>query len=260
MSGAAILALKLVLSPLLVGMASLAGRRWGSEIGGWLVGIPFTSGPIAFFLALSPGPRFAAAAAGGIMAGTASQAVFCLAYAWVARRFGWAPSLIAATAGFLVMTLLLSIVHVSTWIAFAAIIAVLLVSLALMPGRDTERRAPIEYPAWDIPARMAVATFFVVALTAVAPLLGPRFAGLLAPFPLYATVLATFAHRLQGAAPAVGVLRGLLLGCFAFAAFFLTLAQLLAGQGVAIAFAAAVFVVLCVQGASLTVGRRLRIA
>jgi hypothetical protein len=42
------LALKLVLTPVLVGAASLAGRRWGSAIGGWLIGIPFTSGPIAF--------------------------------------------------------------------------------------------------------------------------------------------------------------------------------------------------------------------
>jgi len=107
---------------------------------------------------------------------------------------------------------------------------------------------------------MAVATAFVVALTAVAPLLGPRLAGLAAPFPLYATVLATFAHRIQGAAPAIGVLRGLLLGLFAFAAFFLTLAELLAGQGVALAFVAAAAVLLVVQGGSLAVGRRLRLA
>ncbi len=75
------------------------------------------------------------------------------------------------------------------------------------------------------------------------PLLGPRLAGLIAPFLLYATVLATFAHRVQGAAPAVGVLRGLLLGLFAFAAFL-----------------AAIVVALALQGASLALVRRLRIA
>lgn len=261
MSAGAILALKLVLTPLLVGLASLAGRRWGSEIGGWLVGIPFTSGPIAFFLALSPGPRFAAAAAAGIMAGTASQAVFCLLYSWVASRGGaWGPSLIVATAGFLAATFLLNLVLVPTWIAFAAMIAVLVVSIALMPGRGNSGHESLAFPRWDIPARMGVATAFVVALTAVAPLLGPRLAGLVAPFPLYATVLATFAHRIQGAAPAIGVLRGLLLGLFAFAAFFLTLAELLVGQGIALAFAAASLAVLLVQGASLAVGRRLRLA
>jgi len=261
MNAGAIFALKLVLTPLLVGLASLAGRRWGSEVGGWLVGVPFTSGPIAFFLALSPGPRFAAAAAAGIMAGTASQAVFCLLYSWVASRGGgWGPSLIAATSGFLAATFVLNQVLVPTWIAFAAIIAVLVVSIVLMPGRGKPGQESLGFPRWDIPARVAVATAFVVALTAVAPLLGPRLAGLVAPFPLYATVLATFAHRIQGAVPAIGVLRGLLLGLFAFAAFLLTLAELLAGQGVALAFVAAAAVLLVVQGGSLAVGRRLRLA
>src|SRR5207247_8747661 len=54
------LALKLVLTPVLVGAASLAGPRWGSAVGGWLIGMPFTSGPIVSFLAPHPGPAFAA--------------------------------------------------------------------------------------------------------------------------------------------------------------------------------------------------------
>ena len=76
MSPAGALALKLVLTPILVGAASLAGRRWGAAVGGWLVGIPFTSAPIAFFLAVDFGQKFAAPAAAGIMDGTASQAAF----------------------------------------------------------------------------------------------------------------------------------------------------------------------------------------
>jgi hypothetical protein len=33
------LALKLVLTPTLIGAASLAGRRWGPAVSGWLVGL-----------------------------------------------------------------------------------------------------------------------------------------------------------------------------------------------------------------------------
>jgi hypothetical protein len=221
------LALKLVLTPVLVGGASLASRRWGSAIGGWLVGIPFTSGPIAFFFALDPGPRFAAGAAAGILAGTASQAAFCLGYAWTAQRRGWVLSLVAATAVFGVVTVVLRPLALPTPVYFVAVLAVLAVSLSLMPRVSRRSNASIEFPRWDIPARMIVATVFVVVLTSAAPLLGPRLAGLLAPFPLYAGVLATFAHRVEGTAPAVGVLRGLLLGLFAFAAFFLVLAEVL---------------------------------
>ena len=43
-----VLALKLILTPLLIGGASLAARRWGPAIGGWLVSLPLTSGPVTF--------------------------------------------------------------------------------------------------------------------------------------------------------------------------------------------------------------------
>lgn len=259
MNPAGALALKLVLTPVLVGAASLAGRRWGSAIGGWLIGIPFTSGPIAFFLALQPGPSFAAEAAMGIMAGVASQALFCLGYAWAAQRAGWLPSLLAATAAYGVTTALLDLFVAPAPALFVVMILVLVVSLFLMPGQPTRSVEPIAFPRWDLPARMVVATAFVIALTTAAPLLGARLAGLLAPFPLYGSVLAGFAHRIQGAGQAVAVLRGLLLGLFAFAFFFLVLALLLP-TGIALAFGFAIAVALLVQGASLVAGRRLGLA
>ena len=259
MNPAGALALKLVLTPVLVGAASLAGRRWGSALGGWLVGIPFTSGPIAFFLALDFGPRFAANAAVGIIAGAASQAAFCLGYAWAAQRAGWPASLLAASLAFAAAIAVVSAVLLPAPGLFLVIIVALVVSLFLMPGYTMRSVEQIDFPTWDLPARMVVATAFVVVLTAAAPFLGARLAGFLAPFPLYATVLAVFAHRIQGSGPAVGVLRGLLLGLFAFASFFLTRALLLP-EGVATAFAAAIVVALAVQGASLVVGRRVGLA
>jgi hypothetical protein len=259
LSPAGALALKLVLTPVLVGAASLAGRRWGPAVGGWLIGIPFTSGPIAFFLALSPGPRFAAAAAVGIMAGAMSQAAFCLAYSWVALRSAWALSLLAATIAYAAATVVLDAVLLPVPPLFGVIIVVLVISLVLMPGQAGRLFDRVEFPRWDIPARIVVATSFVIVLTAAAPLLGARLAGLLAPFPLSGGVLAGFAHRIQGADPAVGVLRGLLLGLFAFATFFLALTLLLPA-GIAVAFALAIAAAVLVQGASLLIGRRVGLA
>jgi hypothetical protein len=66
------LILKLVVTPALIGAASLAGRRWGAAVGGWLVGIPLTSAPIALFLALDHGAHFAASASVGMLLGTIS--------------------------------------------------------------------------------------------------------------------------------------------------------------------------------------------
>src|SRR5262245_26458685 len=135
-----------------------------------------------------------------------------------------------------------------TLLAFGAF-ASLVVALRLLP-----MRAPVlvvvPSPRWDLPARMVIATALVVTITSLAPLLGPRLSGVLATFPVYAAILTVFAHR-AGAAPAVHVLRGLLIGLFAFSGFFVVLGALVERIGVAAAFAAAVVSAVTIQAISL---------
>ncbi|MFN8474301.1 MAG: hypothetical protein U0822_19055 [Anaerolineae bacterium] len=252
----ATLILKLLLTPTLIGAASLAGRRWGPALSGWFVGLPFTSGPLTFFLALSQGASFAQAAAMGTLAGGISQAAFCLTYAWLARRSGWALTLLASTLAFLVATAALQRVSLPLAALVAFVVIVLAVTLQLMPRAWKAAAPPAQPPWWDVPARMAIATTFVLILTALAPLLGPQLTGLLAPFPLYATILAAFAHQQQGSPAAASVLRGLLMGLFAFTGFFAVLAALLDQVSIPLAFAAAIIVALIIQGATLWVLQR----
>jgi hypothetical protein len=246
-----LLILKLVLTPVLIGAASLAGRRWGPAVSGWLVGLPLTSGPIAFFLVLNEGPSFARAASIGTLAGAISQACFCLAYGWLGVRLRWPVSLLAGSVAFAASTVALRSLHLPLPALFIAVVLALIVALELMPRRPERGSPSVAVPRWDIPARMIVATAYVVLLTALAPALGPRLTGLLSPFPLYAAVLAVFAHHLQGPEAAASVLHGLLLGLFSFAAFFLVLAGLLERAGVLTAFAAAIVAALACQGGSL---------
>src|SRR5262249_10571930 len=98
------LLLKLALTPALIAAASLAGRRWGPSVSGWIVGLPFTSGPIALFLALDHGTDFACDAALGTLAGTISQAAFCLAYAHLASRGAWMVCAVTGSIVFLGVT------------------------------------------------------------------------------------------------------------------------------------------------------------
>src|SRR5262249_59289494 len=81
--------LKVALAPALILLATLAGRRWGPAVGGWLAGLPLTSAPVSFILALEQGPGFAARAALGTLFGLVSLAAFCLAYGKASRRLGW---------------------------------------------------------------------------------------------------------------------------------------------------------------------------
>ena len=100
-----ILALKLMLTPLLISIATLSGRRWGPSVSGWLIGFPLTSGPVSLILALQNGADFAGHNAVGIMAGQLSVLSFCVVYSLSARRYGWPVSLASAVAAFGACTL-----------------------------------------------------------------------------------------------------------------------------------------------------------
>jgi hypothetical protein len=251
------LALKLLLTPTLIGAVSLAGRRWGPGVSGWLVGFPLTSGPIAFILALDHGVAFAAAAAAGSMAGAIAQAAFCVVYGRSAARWHWGPALLAGTLAFAAAAIALRSLTLAVVPLALAVVVVLVVALRLLP-HDARGARATPLPRWDIPARIVVTTAIVLTLTSVAHVLGPQLTGLLATFPLYGAILAGFAHHLQGPGPAIRVLRGLLLGLFAFAGFFFVLALLLEPVGVAGGFAAAVAAVLALQGAALWALRQTR--
>jgi len=250
------LILKLVVTPALIGAASLAGRRWGAAVGGWLVGIPFTSAPIALFLALDHGASFAASASVGMLLGTISQAVFCLAYSWSAGRgVSWLASFGFGCVGFAASTLVLRVLGVPLVPASLATLVALVVALFLAPRApdksDGSEGPATSLPRWDIPARMVVATVFVLLVTAVAPVLGPYLSGLLSPFPLFGAVLVVFVHRSEGATSAMKLLRGLLFGLFAPAGFFMALSALIEPLGIGLGFAAATATALVAQGFTL---------
>ena len=251
------LILKLVLTPALIGAASLAGRRWGAAVGGWLVGIPLTSAPIALFLALDHGPSFAASASVGMLLGTISQAIFCLAYSFCAGRgVPWLASFGSGCVGFVASTVVLHLLgSVPLMAASLATLMALVVVLLLVPRTpeksDESASSATSLPRWDIPARMVVATVFVVLLTAIAPVLGPYLSGLLSPFPLFGAVLVVFVDRSEGATSAMKLLRGLLFGLFAPAGFFMALSALIEPVGIGLGFAAATATALVVQGFTL---------
>jgi hypothetical protein len=244
------LALKLVVTPALIGAATLAGRRWGQSIGGWLVGLPLTTGPVAFFIALDQGEPFAAAAALGSLAGAAAEAAFCIAYGWLAVRGTWPLALLGGSAAFAAVGVALQALALGPLPLLLIGLGALALALCLMPATGPAP-APARPPRGDLAARMMLATAIVLLITAFAPRLGARLSGLLATYPLFAAILAAFAHRLQGTPAAVGVLRGLLFGLFAFAVFCFVLGVSLVRLGIPGAFAGAIAVALLVHGIAL---------
>jgi len=233
-----LLILKLVLTPLLIALVTWVGRRWGPGVGGWLMGFPLTSGPVSALLALEYGRAFAAHAAVGTIGGQAADCLFCLVYCLVSQYTGWPLSALAAIVSFFVSIFIWNGVQLSLLFTFA--IAVLTISLVfwLLPNRSAALKASAT-PSWDLPARMIAAAAFVVLLTTFANTLGARLSGLLSPFPLFTVVIAVFTHHQQGAAASTQLLRGVVLGGFAFATFFIVVAVLLPVTGLGWTYLAA---------------------
>lgn len=249
-----LLLFKLTLPPLLILVASLVGRRWGDAIGGWMVGLPLTSGPVAAFLAIQYGADFAAVATNGSLIGTAAQAFFCLGYAALAQH-GWPAALLAGTVVYGVSAFLIQAAPLPHWGFFAAALAALTLAARHIPNQASSP-ARIAAPWWDLPARMVVVTALVVTLTAVAAAVGAKVAGVLSGFPIFGTILAIFAHRAKGAPMAIQVLRGMVLALYGFATFFFVLGLLLVKLGILPAFLAALGSTLLVQAGALKIIQR----
>jgi len=246
-----VLALKLILTPLLIGGASLAARRWGPATGGLIVALPLTSGPVALFLALDNGAAFAAEAVVGSLGGLVAIVAFSLAYAAAGPRFGSGAGIAAAGIAFAVVGLLVRpLLETGAWLVLALVVVSVAAGLRLLPSGG-EWHAPPAHPWWDLPARMTAATALVVGLTAIAPVLGPHTSGLVATFPVYVAVMAVFTQRHQGPAAAVDVLRGLLAGLFGTAAFYVVINLAVVPLGIAPAFLIATAITLGIQAIAL---------
>ncbi len=250
-----LLALKLFLAPLLIGLVSIASRRWGPAVGGWLVSLPLTSAPVILFLAIDQGTAFASSAAQDTMLGIISVASFCLVYCWFSFRFGWQLSMLAGWIAFFALTFIEESVIFSLFFSLAIVTVFLIVVLTLMPKSQSKDLAIIP-PRWDTPLRMLVATGFVLGLTGAASILGPQLSGLLAPFPMFTTILAVFTHHFQGADFTRRLLRAVVTGSFTFVTFFLVISLLVNRWGIAVAFGLALLAALVIHSASLFVIRR----
>ena len=250
-----ILALKLIMAPLIIGSASLAGRRWGPAVSGWIVGMPLTSGPVIFFVALSNGTTFAENAALGVLSGGISLVLYALTYSWIATRFPWYVSIAASLTVFSLSTLYLQTISVPLLTIVPVVALAIVAGLTFMPKGEVEQ-GESKLSQWDIPIRILIGTSFILLITGIAPLIGSRMTGLLTTIPLYVTILSIFAHRDHGPAAAAHVLRGLLYGMFAFTGFFLVLSLLIENSSLAVSFGLATLTALVVQGISLVVLRK----
>jgi len=243
-----LLAVKLLLAPSFVVGASLIARRYGPRVGGLIAGLPVVAGPILLAYALAHGRAFAAGAAAGTLLGLVSLIAFVVVYGRLAPRVFWGASMLAGWLAFAAGTAVFSELSLPVGGALALAGVAVAAGLAALPRAGRDRLLHASPPRWDLPVRAACALALVLTLTAVSGWLGPQLSGLLAPFPIIATVLATFTHAQRGADELLTLLRGLVSGFVAFALFCFTLAATLHHLDTGAAFALATALALITQG------------
>lgn len=227
--------LKLALVPLVVWLASIAGRRWGHAATGWISGLPLIAGPISVFLALDQGVQFAADSAAATLQVTAAGALHCFVFAHASRRFGWLASLLFGWASFVAAAAVLGAVPLPPLAGAGITVVGLGLMLAKLP-RVRREIGPVAIPNSELVVRVAAALAIAAAVTLGATFLGPHLSGILLAFPITGSVLPAFALALHGSDATVRLLAGFLSGLFAFAAFHLVVATALPALGVLAGF------------------------
>jgi hypothetical protein len=246
-----LLLLKATLSPLLIAAVTVAARRWGPRVGGFLLGLPIVAGPTLGFYAVEQGSDFAAVAVRATLLGLVAVGVFCIVYAHAATRAPWPVCLALGWSAFGIVTAASPGVSLPLVASFVAGVAALFAARSLLPA-STDVTPVARPPRWDLAMRMVSAALLVSILTAAADSLGPLWSGVLTPFPVAVSIMVAFTHAQNGAGAAARFLHAFLPGLATFAVFCLVLALTLNRAPVAVAFATALAVQIGTQAVYLS--------
>ena len=238
------IAIKLLAVPVVIWLASWAGRRWGHRISGLISGFPLIAAPIVLFLSIDAPRAFIADVSWVTMTVAPAIGVHCFVYGWLSRlrlprNIHWVVCLLLAWAACVTVEWLLSAAPLKGVAGAALALGQMLLLAALMPRAQANPQMP-RIPAAEMAVRMGAALLIAGSVMLGAETFGPRVSGMLLAFPITASVLPVFTLYLYGADATIRLLSGFITGLIGFVAYFFAFASLVEVQGPAIAFFAGV--------------------
>ncbi len=217
--------LKILLSTLLVGAATLVQRRYGHRASGFLVGLPITTAPYLLLVAIEHGTRFTIHSAQGVLQGQIALVLFIVAYGHAPRTWPWWLTLSSVTVLCLLATILVSQHLLPPLATFAVLVLIWWGAVKTWPTTSLEN-SRVEHASWELPVRLLVTLTILVGLTNIAPRLGATLSGGLATLPVISLVLCGATHRRFGPTGPRQFLRGLLISLPGSTSFSLAVALL----------------------------------
>jgi hypothetical protein len=233
-----LLVLKLALVPFAVWLASLAARRWGHAVSGYLGGFPMIGGPITLYLAIDHGAEFAARSALVTLAAIAGQAAHMLAFSWAGRARGAIAGLLAGWAAYAAVSTGVGAMPLDSTGALAIAVGGLLAMARFLPNPRGAVTLPAIPPA-ELWLRLAAALGLAAAILFGAAALGPTVSGILLSLPVTGSIMPPFTLALYGPDALARLQRGFITGLTGFAAFFLVVSVGVVPLGIVASFTAA---------------------
>lgn len=240
-------ALRLALVPAAVWLASLAARRWGHAVSGYLGGLPLIGGPITFYLALDHGPEFAAQSATVTLAAILGQAAHLMVFAHVGQRARWPTALACGWAAFAATSIAVALLPLTPALALGLGLGGLGIAWAYLPRIEGAAIRPT-IPAAELRLRLLAAFALAAVILWAARAFGPVVSGVLLSVPVTGSIIPPFTLALYGRHSLARLMRGFVVGLTGFGAFFFVLAVALAPWGIGVAFAAAMAAAVCAAG------------
>ena len=223
---------KLLASPLLIGLASLAGKRWGPNVAGLMGGLPLVGGPVVLALWLSDGAGLAQQVALAAPAGIWANIVYMLVVGYASAHWRWYLVIPMGWACYLAAALLIN----AAGLAYS-----LTLGMAVLPGlwlaatrwlpRPAVSSVSVHLPRIELFTRMVAAALLVLSLTTASSWIGPSLTGVLAGAPVAAVVIPAFTFANAGRDALLHALRGFLTGLMGFTVFFLILGNAMPALG-----------------------------
>jgi uncharacterized membrane protein (GlpM family) len=218
---------KLMVAPLLLVFIAYAQKKFGSFISGIIPGLPITSGPISYFIAVEQGKLFAANSAVGALYGMSGIGLFCFSYLATAHKFGIVKSLLIALSCWCLFSVFTLLLPVSILLACLFSLCVLLVlTFATTKIKLLVDAQPLN-SKWELPIKIVLVSSFIVLITFLSAYLGAAWSGLLSTFPVILAVMGSIAYASNKKESAFKLLNGGIIGSLGGCIFFATIAWLL---------------------------------
>jgi hypothetical protein len=240
---ALLLALKLILAPLAVLLASLAAKRYGHVIGGILSGFPMIAAPVTAALLIDHPAEHVRAIAFATVGGLVATLSFVVAFAWVAKaKQPWWLCLACATLAFITAAFALKALQIPLILSVALGVAapwLARFSLPKIAPPNELSNQPPTIPSSELALRVFAAFILAAALLFSAGITPPWLSGLLIAWPITGSILPCFMQKLAGANTTVAFFSGFSRGLAGLATFFCVLGLLLPLMHQALAYAVA---------------------